>query len=1025
LAIGGVGLALVPADLAFHATFDQGSVKPDRQPIASSQPVVAGDLAFVPGRTGKALRLRNGVDSVSYYLPNYNARQGTITFWLSAENWDASSAEALQVLCHTGSNDVAKQQLVIQTLAPSPGLGLIAYRQGEPVGGPTAARTFSAPLRRAADAMSVLRKGEWYHYAVTWRDGLFRYYFNGQPVAKQQFDKDCLTDIGQSFVLGWSKDSGRLSLDPGDAARAKALAEKPWESLLDDFAWFRCALSPQQIEQVFRLGPVEAVTKPLPDEPAFALKADFLQRDSRLWAIVTNLNTPDGKERRGILEVIDATRNVVAKAPVLLPAGEAEVETILELPSLAVGRYTVAMQLGNGGGKPFVTDAAFERVKPPWLGNQLGAADVVLAPWTPVKVIQSTPLQIEIWGRAYSFAGPLPCAIVSQNEPLLAKPVTWLADTGAGEAAVEWSAPVIESASATAVVLVSKARVGDYRVEARSRIEYDGFLWSECRFRAAKPLSVRSMRLEIPLAKSLCRFFQHSCRRDNHFPKPGEPWTDEFGHSTGYLMASNDRVGLQWISETDQWWHAVDRKKQLEVAATADGGGAMRIHFVRDPIEMPADFSLSFGLMATPVRARPADWRGWGNATPYRRGHRDKFFPIELDYSNWSVGPGWVKPGADRRAVWKPGNPQPWLPFTSGNFYALRHFRDQENPDNWFPEWRQFHPEWWREPDPHSNTKGVAWNEGMVNPSPSFIDHFVWDVNEFFRDSNPDGLYFDGFPGQLRSANRRVGFGYIDRDGKVRPTFPLRAGREMMRRVYAVIQQHRGDQAALLMHTSLSTPMPILSFSHAALDGEFMFWSDIKQPMEEQGPLVALTDDRLRSVLCMRHLGLIPDIDARMLAATIKDVDTARRVMAEFLHHDIHCWGDVKGYNPLFAHVIDWWGIADPQVEYIGHWDERPAATVFMGRASAYLNRAKGKVLLVCTNDGGYGRNPERFAAEKQWGYHVKLDLARLGLKAGGFTATDAESLGGLPVRIDNGDTLSLRAEPNAVMLVAIEAQPE
>jgi hypothetical protein len=72
--------------------------------------------------------------------------------------------------------------------------------------------------------------------------------------------------------------------------------------------------------------------------------------------------------------------------------------------------------------------------------------------------------------------------------------------------------------------------------------------------------------------------------------------------------------------------------------------------------------------------------------------------------------------------------------------------------------------------------------------------------------------------------------------------------------------------------------------------------------------------------------------------------------------------------------------IADPAVEYIGYCDEQPAGTVFMGRVSAYLNRAKGKVLLICTNDGGYGRSPERYAAEKQWGYHVKLDLARRGL---------------------------------------------
>ncbi len=1013
-------LALTPDDLIFYASFDK-ELQPERQPIASSKPTLVGKPDVVPGRTGQALRLRNGVDAVSYYLHTYAGRQGTIAFWLSAGDWDGASSDASQVLFHTGSNERSKQQLVVQTLTPNPGLGMIVYRQGDPLGGPTGARALSAPLRRAQDAMSVLRKGEWYHYTVTWRDGRFTFYFNGKPVTKQQFDPTSVTDIGSSFSLGWNKDKCPLWLEPGTEEKVKPLAEKPWESLVDDFAFFRRCLSAQQVEQVFKEGPITAAKNALPDDPAFGLKAEFLQTTSSLWATVNNLNTPDGKERRGALQVRDVQDKIVGRSEITLPAGQAEVETILDLPGLPVGRYTIRLELQNEGA-PFVMTSAFERVKPVWLGNKLGTDDVVLAPWTPVKVIPGNPLRVEVWGRTYSFDGPLPSAISSQGEELLARPVAWHANAGQGEAAVTWSTPTVESSSPTAVVLLSQTKIGSYAVQARTRLEYDGFLWSAFRFTAPQPATLQAMRVEIPMPKTLTRFFQYTCRRDNLFPKADKPWANEFGSDSYYLMVCNDRVGLQWYAESDQWWYAKERKKQLEVAATAEGG-VMRVNFVRDAIEMPADFTLAFGLMATPVRPRPANWRGWGNGTPWRSAHRDQYFPISLDYSNWSVGPGWVEPGLKQARPWQPGQPKLWMPFTSGNFYALRHFRDKESPDNWFPEWRQFHPEWWREPDIHSNVKGEAWNEGMVNPSPSFTDHFVWQVNEFFRDSNPDGLYFDGFPGQVRSANRRVGFGYVDRDGKARGTMPLRAGREMMRRVYAVVQKYRGDQGALLMHTALSFPMPILSFSHAVLDGEFMFWTDIKEPMEKDGPLTALTEDRMRTVLCLRQLGLVMDVDGRMLGNTTKNAHTARRVMAEFLHHDTPCWGDINGYNAIFNPVIDWWGLADPAVEYIGYWDARPAGTVYMGRVSAYVNRSKGKVLLICTNDGGYGRNPGRFAAEKQWGYHVKLDLARLGLKQGQFIATDAESLGGLPVLLEEGNRLSLHAEPNAVMLVALQAK--
>jgi hypothetical protein len=44
-------------------------------------------------------------------------------------------------------------------------------------------------------------------------------------------------------------------------------------------------------------------------------------------------------------------------------------------------------------------------------------------------------------------------------------------------------------------------------------------------------------------------------------------------------------------------------------------------------------------------------------------------------------------------------------------------------------------------------------------------------------------------------------------------------------------------------------------------------------------------------------------------------------------------------------------------------------------------------------------------------------------LHEGQGTATDAESLGGLSVLLENANTLSLHADPNAVMLVAVQAE--
>jgi hypothetical protein len=226
------------------------------------------------------------------------------------------------------------------------------------------------------------------------------------------------------------------------------------------------------------------------------------------------------------------------------------------------------------------------------------------------------------------------------------------------------------------------------------------------------------------------------------------------------------------------------------------------------------------------------------------------------------------------------------------------------------------------------------------------------------------------------------------------------------------------------MHTSTSIILPVLSFSHVILDGEFLFWHDIGKPMEENGPLVALTEDRVRTTLSLRQTGLVLNVDARKIAEVTKDARTARCVMGQFLLHDVPAWGDIKGYNSLFLYPLDWWDIADAAVEFIPYYDAKPpAAPVWEGRVSAYVNRAKGKALLVCTNDSRYHRSPERLAREKNYGYEVRLNLERLGLRSGAYQATDAESLGTLPIPC-NGDTLSFTMEPGAVRLIAIERRP-
>lgn len=1070
LCAAGESPALSVEDVVFHASFDDPSkgMAADITRGGSPKGEASGKPELVDGRRGKALKLRNGADAVRYSLANdLPGRQGTAAFWLSAGNWDGSMSDVVQVLMHTDggfdkqSGQMAFHQLSLQTLCPSPGLAALLWRYDNPAGTFPDSRGVIAPLKRADDAMSVLRSGEWYHYAVTWRDGVFTIYFNGQAMGSRKWDGVEVTSLGKSFWLGWDKEVGKLFSDPGAEVKTKELAGKPWESLIDEFTIFNRCLSARQIAEVCKQGAVEYAKTNDADDPAFMLDIEFLQSSHRLVAKIINSNKPDEQSRQGTLTLLDAKGGTVETRPFTFPAKAAEQVEQWPLPDLPEGNYTVRMDLRDGAHVISAT-RAFERVKPEWLGNTIGAEDVVLWPWTPIeRKSDAAGVTAKIWGRTHRFEGPLPSSIESQGEPLLDGPARLMMDTGAGTNALAWSVPEVEIASPTKLRIASTAQAGAYTARGVSQLEYDGFIWSEFTFTAAQPATVNALTLEINLPKSLAKYFQTSCARNMNFPTPANPvpsypFWGGFGGNNQYLYAMNNRAGLQWIAESDQHWYAKNPKQHFEVLPT-ERGGVIRIHFIRDPIEMPKQFTIAFGLMATPVRPLPPDWRGYGNSTPYRLGHPDKFMQMGFNYCIWNpdYGPGWVK-GCGPKREWKP-KAQKWgrnVQFTMGQAYAIRAAKDAATPDKWIPEWRQFEAEWWNKAGTHRNAKGEAWTEGAPCPSPSFIEHYVWDLNNTFRDYDLDGLYSDGVMGMYPCLNLNVGFGYIDREGKMRPTFAIRASREMMRRVYATLYKYRGKEGTLMMHTSTSRAMPVLSFSHATFDGEFMGWGDIRETMKKGGTLAGLSDDKLATVFNPHVSGLVSIIDGRNIYPYAPGPVGARQVMAAFLHHDIQDWA--CGYAASFTYPLDFWGIADPAVEYIGFWDNQPPTAMKAvgyrcrdkgfwedtpldeqckgGKVSAYVNRAKGSVLLVCSDDSGYHR-PEGVDEKEikyevrrrpkgldkyEIQYEIKPDLGRLGLTQGGFKAFDAESLDSLEETGLKGDTLTLYLPPNGIRLITL-----
>jgi Family of unknown function (DUF6067) len=174
----------------------------------------------------------------------------------------------------------------------------------------------------------------------------------------------------------------------------------------------------------------------------------------------------------------------------------------------------------------------------------LDTNNVVLPPWTPVSKSRASngTRTVQVWGRTYQYAGPLPSSIVTQGQEVLSAPARFYADAGNGEQVVSWSKPAVSEASPTQVALTSTARIGTYSVRATTRIEYDGFTWSEFQFDAPAEAALRSLRVEIPIDAEHAKFLQYPNARDNRFQAFSSDLSGE-----QYLFVGNDYTGYSGL----------------------------------------------------------------------------------------------------------------------------------------------------------------------------------------------------------------------------------------------------------------------------------------------------------------------------------------------------------------------------------------------------------------------------------------------------------------------------------------------
>jgi hypothetical protein len=485
-------------------------------------------------------------------------------------------------------------------------------------------------------------------------------------------------------------------------------------------------------------------------------------------------------------------------------------------------------------------------------------AQTILGLWPAVQTQDST---IRVWGRSYEIAPTgLPRAVQSRDEPLLARPVAFRVN-GSDTSDVQCRITATDKEEATWEASGTLAGV-PYR--CRGVAEFDGMMRFDVEWTASPSLPLTELRLEIPVRPTqagLLHFYPPPYDFPAMtWPRPGHPnslarpayWRSCF---SPFVWLGNEQRGLQWFCESDEGWRPADPNTALEIV-TADSEVMLRIHLLDPGTKIDRPFRLTFGLMAGPVRPTPptfeqghfgySHWTSYAMADPIVEGTNTA--PNELDrrrdlgarfvgmHEEWTDFEGMSR-------VTQPEKLKRLVEQAHARKLGLVLYHSMLLPDI-APEYADLAADFLCEPQSayYIHSREPKQRDYPICHRSRYSALFTDGIERLFKEYGIDGVYLDGAASPIHCANGRHGCGYLDADGRRRPTFTIFSAREQMKRL-ARLCHAQGKPTLIVAHMSGMVTLPTLSFADLLLTGE-QYW---KSPDTFRPPL------EFFRVECMGH----------------------------------------------------------------------------------------------------------------------------------------------------------------------------
>jgi len=679
-------------------------------------------------------------------------------------------------------------------------------------------------------------------------------------------------------------------------------------------------------------------------------------------------------------------------------------ELSFDLPPLK-GAYEIAMTAAGKGVPTGEVVKEFERTTYAWEHNNLGKSRKVYPPFTPLEVTKKT-VRTVLREHEMNAAG-LWQQVTAKGQHLLSAPMRYSAQVDGKEVvpmAGRLSLRKVDDQAAEARTTVT---AGALQTRAECAWDYDGTMRVDLTLLPSSGKTVESLVLEIPLKADQATHYHamgDGIRNTLYARVPegdGVVWTAEKVQANdlppkfcSYLYVGTPVRGLCWFAENDRGWSWDATKPNLELVRT-NGAVTIRVHLISKPVVIAKERTLTFGLLAAPVKPKLGDWRC--------RWDRDKYTLLGTDLNWLALGDcGSVYPAGKDMFFWemiKRGNREHLgdeaVQATIDRGLPLFSPYGEDRVETWgrhvrynlssrygrkmvfyynrascqlFDEFETFKDEWCLT-DFRTVGKGNGIGEIKIVPSESYIDHALYWYGMSFEVGGNQGVYWDNWF-FVPTYNTAMSDAYQRDDGSAVPATGLWAMRELSKRTFQYMNEV-GMTPITMPHMTSTNILPMHSFATVQYDWEWKYSEGDVQYRFPRDYLLLVSNGELAGTWPVL-LG-----DHGKLA---EDPWTQRTFAGVCLVHELDGGGMPQVWQPLREPIYKLLG--EPGLQVYRYWDERPQPVAADNPdlpAIVYVVPGREAVFVITSY------------AEKEVTANVAVDAKALGFGEG-CRVTDVES---------------------------------